>query len=269
MRQLQLYSLWIEGALSRVERLCLASGAAVGYDVTLFTYGDVIGIPRSVIRTDAREILPEEALFTYGRSAGPGAGSPAAFANWFRYELLRQRPGVWIDTDYVVLRRFPEFGSYLYAWERPGVITNALLGRNDDPAGLFASLCDLCKAPYRPRSWDSPKTLVKKAVGFIRSRGSMGNIPWGTTGPSALTALVKRMGLIDQAFSSAEFFPIGLDDWRAFFAPSSRDVESSIESAYGVHLWNEMIRRHRIDKTERFPDGSWLDAQERRLARFL
>jgi hypothetical protein len=40
---------------------------------------------------DAAEILGPEAFFVY--EEGPGKGSPAAFANQFRYKLLADRGG--------------------------------------------------------------------------------------------------------------------------------------------------------------------------------
>jgi len=50
---------------------------------------------------DGNQIIPEHEAFTYKN--GPGSGSYSAFSNLFRYKLLAQKGGWWIDMDMVCL----------------------------------------------------------------------------------------------------------------------------------------------------------------------
>jgi hypothetical protein len=50
---------------------------------------------------DGNEILPEKSIFTYQQE--PGKGSYGGFAKFFRYMLLFQKGGCWVDTSSVSL----------------------------------------------------------------------------------------------------------------------------------------------------------------------
>src|SRR4051812_6131780 len=89
-------SLWIGARLSTMERLSIASFLHHGHDYHLFTYGPVEGIPPGTVVQDACEILTESRIFQYRDHA-----SYAGFANFFRYKLLLERGGWWVDTDAV------------------------------------------------------------------------------------------------------------------------------------------------------------------------
>ena len=80
--------LWVEGPLSALERLSMASFIRCGHPVQLYVYGQVSAVPEGVTVLDGRSILPEERICRYGPAAGPGEGSLALFANLFRYALF-------------------------------------------------------------------------------------------------------------------------------------------------------------------------------------
>ena len=52
--------LWVGGGLSTMERLCLSSFLKNRYEVHLYTYGHVQGIPSGVIEQTGESILPGE-----------------------------------------------------------------------------------------------------------------------------------------------------------------------------------------------------------------
>lgn len=94
-------SLWIGTRLSLLERLSIKSFLAHGHPYRLYTYDDVENIPDQVEVCDASEIIPRSKIF-YVRNNG----TPAIFADWFRWELLSRTSGYWVDTDMVCLRTF-------------------------------------------------------------------------------------------------------------------------------------------------------------------
>ena len=99
--QITFRSLWIGAALSAIERMCIQSFLARGHAFELFVYHPVANVPPGCGVADARDILPEDQIFQY--QEGVGKGSYAGFANRFRYKLLFDRGGWWVDTDVVCL----------------------------------------------------------------------------------------------------------------------------------------------------------------------
>ena len=97
-------SLWIGLPLSLMERLSITSFLQNSHEYHLYRYDEIANVPDGTVLRDAAEILPASEIFYYRR--GGGRGSVAAFADLFRYKLLLEKGGWWVDTDMVVCRRF-------------------------------------------------------------------------------------------------------------------------------------------------------------------
>ena len=95
----KIQSLWIGNTLSNVEKLCINSYIKNGHEFDLYTYDEIDNIPENCNVKDAKEILPEEEIFSY--NVGLGKGSYSAFSNYFRYKLLEIKGNWWTDTDIV------------------------------------------------------------------------------------------------------------------------------------------------------------------------
>ncbi len=106
--------LWIGGSLSPVELLCIRSYINHGHKFHLWTYSDVANIPKhkNITRKNAAEILEEGAVFSYEK--GPFPGSYAGFSDIFRYKLLFEHGGWWVDMDTVCLRAFDFPEEYVF-----------------------------------------------------------------------------------------------------------------------------------------------------------
>jgi hypothetical protein len=100
MNEIVVQSMWIGDTLSMMERLSIASLLKNGHPYQLYVYQKTSGVPEGVIFRDANRILPAKYIFTYHN------GSYAGFADWFRWELLYQKGGYWVDTDIVAVRPF-------------------------------------------------------------------------------------------------------------------------------------------------------------------
>src|SRR5690606_19243092 len=103
---------WHGPPLSRWERLCMRSFVANGHPVRLHVYEEPRNVPNGVTLVDAAEILPRSALFAHARS-----GSFAVFADWFRYRLLYERGGLWVDTDVVCLKPLDYEQAEIFGWQ--------------------------------------------------------------------------------------------------------------------------------------------------------
>ena len=88
-----------------------------GYTIDLYTYNSLTEfsdrVPRSpYIRVhDAREILPESALFQYSGRADVGkrddAYSYLPFSDLFRFTMLHKKGGAWMDLDVFLVKPIP------------------------------------------------------------------------------------------------------------------------------------------------------------------
>lgn len=242
---------WHGPPISRLEQLCMSSFIANGHTLLLHVYDEPANVPRGVTLTDAGKILPRDRLFKHAES-----GSFALFADGFRYRLLLEHGGLWVDTDVVCLKPFVFASSEIFAWQDERVINNAVLGL---PKGhrLAQWMNDVCEQPNRALPYDSVKMRRRKLMrqwlpGNARSRTS-----WGETGPNGLTAAAQHLHCTGAALPFWHFYPIHYLNWHTVFDSSLRDNPSLIAASHGLHLWNEMSRRSPgFDRNGRFPPDS-------------
>ena len=114
-------ALWIGDALGTVERACLRSAMRQAHAVTLYRYDPPQGVPDGVTIADAAHVVPRDRIVRYPN------GSVALFSNLFRYEVQRQGLGTWIDTDLYLLQPLDFTQPYLFGYETPGMLNNAVL----------------------------------------------------------------------------------------------------------------------------------------------
>jgi hypothetical protein len=233
--------LWIGGPLSLVEQLALVSFRDHGHHVRLYTYDGDYDIP-GVQVLDAREILPRDRVFTYGDIAKKGKGSPAAFANLFRYKLLLERGGYWVDTDVVALAPLPAADTFL-AWTDTtptSTINNAVVAL---PAGsaLARQLYEISESV--------PPELQR----------------WGECGPQLMTSLVAMNELEHLVSPSSTVHPISFPDALDSFRPDPFGrIRRRTRGSLAVHLWNEILRQNALDKNGPFPRSSLFATLARR-----
>lgn len=242
---------WHGPALSRLERLCMSSFVANGHAVILHVYEPPANVPSGVTVADASKVLPRTRLFKHAQT-----GSFAMFADGFRYRLLLEHGGLWVDTDVVCLKPFDFASPEIYGWQDERVINNAVLGL---PKGhrLAQWMNDCCEHPDRARPYDSPKTRRRKLVRRWSPGNSPGKITWGETGPDGLTAAARHLHCTAAALPFWHFYPIHYLNWHTVFDSSLRDNPALIAGSHGLHLWNEMARRRPgFDKNGRFPPDS-------------
>jgi len=224
-----------------MERVAIQSFLAHGHSYHLYCYEDVAGLPDGIIIKDGNAILPEDRIFTYGE--GFAKGSPAAFSNMFRYKLLFDNGGWWVDTDVVCLRTFALPDTRLWAAERA-----------DPPRELIVST-SVIKAPRGDElmAW-AWRACDKKDTNTLR---------FGDVGPRLLQAGVTALGLEGFMRPHTFFSPIPYYDWAKLLDPSHEFVLGS--EVYGVHLWSQMWSAHNVDKNAVFPADCFYERLKRRF----
>lgn len=234
-------TLWVGGRLRTMEQLAIRSFLANGHTVHLYCYGDVANVPAGTIVKDGNDILPESRIFAY--SEGFAAGSPAAFSNLFRYKLLLDRGGWWVDTDVVCLKKFSLADERLWATEQ-------ML----PPLGLIVST-SVIKAPPGDRlmswAWEASQ------------RVDPSNATFGQLGPRLLQAGVEALGLHAYMRPHTFFSPVAFYDWQKMLDPSHTFTLGA--EVYGVHLWNQMWAANGVDPDAAFPEACFFEQLKQRF----
>ena len=224
-------SLWIGATLSPVEHLCIRSFLDHGHAFELYTYGSVADVPDGCAVLDANRVLGEDQIFAYRR--GKGKGSYGAFANRFRYKLLFERGGWWVDTDVVCMSRAIADADVQLALEDEKTVGNAILRF---PAGHPCM-----------------------EIAYARATAAGQDVRWGQTGPTLMSELAGSCSLERFLVPTEAFYPIHWSEFSSLIRPDHYErVETKVAGATFLHLWNEMFRRARYNKQYRPPRGSYL-----------
>jgi hypothetical protein len=246
-------TLWIGGALGKVERACLQSFVRHGHKVRLYAYGPVQGLPQGVELRDAELILPSSEIRCYAD------GSPALFSNRFRYELMRRGAGLWVDTDVYCLRPLDLPDPYLFGWEHETLICTAIL-RIPQGSALLERLLAL---------WglrEPPPWLDEQELGWANAQVAHGGeirweeLGWGLTGPRGLTWLINDLGLAEKAQPQTVLYPASPHDADWIFDPSTALEDVISAKTKVVHLWNKLISDR---KAVPAPAGSFMSRLQR------
>lgn len=247
------------GELSRLEWVCLNSFVKFGFDVHLYTCAQM-RVPSGVELKDAGAYIDCCDIKFYGRGAGSGKGSPSLTSNIFRYRILSDSKSTcWVDTDMLCLSEFSIDGNYLYGIERDRIVNSAILGvgENGDIKGLFKCLSDYVADPFKLYYSDHPKVFLKKLLARLKGRTSWEDVPWGVTGPLAVTSMLNRLKMRGLAEPARSFYPIPFKHASLLFEPMGDDeYEAIFSEAKACHLWNEVLRHQGINKNVIFDANS-------------
>jgi mannosyltransferase OCH1-like enzyme len=231
-----------------MEKLSMVSFLQNGHPYHLYTYKDIKGVPDKVILKDAKRIISEENIFKYRNY-----NSYAGFSNLFRYKLLLEKGGFWVDTDVVCLKPFQFISDYVFAsenyvsYEKKTItqVTNCVI---KVPAG--SKIMGYC---YEQSLAKNPNELK-----------------WGETGPKLISkAVLKQFKMHSQVQNPTTFCPIPYQFWK-FFIADNINLEDAVKiteltnDSYSIHLYNEMWRRNNVNKNESFAPDSIFEKLKKR-----
>ena len=226
-------SFWLQDELPPLEHLCIKSFIAHGHRFRLYSYADVANMPRGCEAADARLVLPEERLFYY--ESPHHVGSVSAFSNLFRYKLLLEHGGWWVDTDVLCLTPEIPDAEYVFAKESPVLYGTATLRA------------------------EAGSLLMGTALSRAEQAGT--RFAFGATGSYLLTELIHEFDLENEAWETESIYPVSWTDPLAVFNPGRRaELEQRLASSKFLHLWTTVLRRANVLKSVRPPIGSFLAA---------
>jgi hypothetical protein len=219
---------WHGGALSPLQRACMQSFIAHGHRLRVHTY-DEVDLPRGVETADAREVLPRDRLFLF-------EGSPAPFADIFRYKLLFEDGGWWVDSDVLCRKADVPACDYYWAEQEPGDLNNAIL--------KFPRHDPLCARLLQ---------LGQQRAGRLTR--------WGQTGPAVVSEVLPKSPPAGHAGSTEDAYPIHWLQTHFFWVPGlASAVEARTRGSTFVHFWHSQFARMGMNLNAPPPKGSYLDA---------
>jgi len=228
---------WHGDSLSTLEWACMQSFLDHGQRLRVFSYEE-LAIPAGAEIADASQILPRERLFLFDNS-------PSAFTNIFRYKLLLEQGGWWVDTDVLCLTPRIAPCEYYWAEQNPGVINGAVLKMpGGDP--ICAKLLSASE---------------KRAARLRR---------WGQLGPALLSKMLQDVNPSGRAGSTADVYPVHWLETHFFYLPEYAGiVEERSKGSTFLHFWHSMAGWMGIDPDGMPPEGSFLAAiYERHMGAF-
>ena len=249
----KLASFWFGGPLSPIEQASAISFLMAGHQLTLYTVGEVGGIPPGVQVKSAQEVFPSEDIVRHKKT-----GSPALHSDLFRYALLSKTDQIWVDLDIILIKPLNNFSGYLFAFESQSEVNGAILSLPQKSAALQ----ELSKYNRHTRGFPEYLSGWRLIRYYIKSFGRglpIEKWPWGSIGPRALTYHLGVSGEIKHALPKESFYPIPFERAGDFLLANKRIEEELSEYTIAVHLWGNSLRKI-INQTheKRIPENSYL-----------
>jgi mannosyltransferase OCH1-like enzyme len=219
-------SLWIGDRLSTMEQLCIRSFQRQGHVFHLYVYQKTAGVPEGTITLDGNEILPQSRIFTYKEH-----NTYAGFANFFRYKLLLEKGGWFVDADMVCLKPFGFQDDYVFSSESVNGRQLVNLGAMKVPPG----------SPVMRYAWEACEKM------------NTSELKWSQCGPTLLHEAVGKRSLEWHVKPAEVFCPVHFSVWEKILDPSISWEFG--EETHAIHLWNELWRRSNQDKNATYAAG--------------
>ena len=234
-------SLWIGDNLSFMEELCIKSFISNGHEFHLYTYDKINNIPNGCIIKDGNEILPKKDIFYYKKSStidGKSNMSVSAFSNLFRYKLLYDKGGYWVDMDMICLKYLNFKSDYVFSSEEDKYIikSNKLyLNPHKNRQMINAGII---KCPIK-------SDFAYYCYNECLKRKNDKKLKWGSIGPKIVKLGVIKFKLKKYVRPYFYFCPISYKDVLDINLPNKIKID---KRWFCVHLWNECWKRNNVNK---------------------
>jgi hypothetical protein len=248
---MKIQSFWMGERLTTMEQLCIQSFLKNGHEFDLYAYHHIANVPRGARLLDARTILPQSVSDRFRYNAHTPV---AALADVFRYKLLLEHGGVWVDMDVVCLK--PSNIELEYCF--PLTSGSKML----DPDKQFAVDSWFMKVPM---TCDFIRYCYETAFTYANRE-----MHWGEIGPVLVAHAVERFDLSKFAREEDVFFPVNWNR-QSLFIDGSADADAVWErhgsSSLVMHLYHSMWARNGADKNASFASNSLYERLKRKYLR--
>ena len=227
--------LWIGDALSEIEIISIKSFQKQGHIFELFTYGKVDNIPPKTVVRDGNEILDEKEIFKFNDSYLP-------FSDLFRYKLMYDEGGIWVDLDMICIQPFIFDDKFIFSSERT------------KQQGAFASLLE--QTPSNNILKSPPKESFYLDL-FSKCFLNRKKVKKNTQFLIYMKELINKYEYDDYVRSAQDFNPINWWHVKEFFYSTKQDFPSKygtsaytreelLKSCYSIHMWRNLVKKKNL-----------------------
>lgn len=261
VRRMPVQSLWIGDSLSVLEQLCIRSFQENGHEFHLYVYEDIAQLPADVIVKDAKDIIPKNEIFRVRNSL-------AIFSDLFRWKLLSNKGGCWVDMDMICLKPFEFSEEVVFGLQSDDLVATGVLVF--PPEHYLAEwIANNCMHPNQTLPYDSWSDRIRKFTKKYLLGNQRKHLRWGEAGgPKGLSAILKHVGMFEFAKPANIFYPVAASQWKSHFDETYSEGLNFFNDSYATHLWNEILSANRFhaergnqefDKNGPFIKGSFID----------
>jgi hypothetical protein len=219
------HGLWVGNKLSSLELLTIHSFVECGHEFHLWTYNQLDNqLPENVIIKDANEIIPEAEIFRRNyndpvHKIGKGSvGSP--FSDLFRYKLLYEYGGWWVDMDVTCLKPLNIDSDYFFRGH-----------------ALLPSIGNVMKVPAKSE-------LMKRTYLEVEATCNADTLEW------LLPNKILNKHISELQLSKFISNELSVDDWWEKIEIYLWTTRKMPESWFFIHWMNEEWRIRKIDKNK-------------------
>jgi len=247
--------LWVGPHLSQLEQKSIQSFLNLGYNFDLYVYDPVDNVPKKTRVKDANTIVPRQKLFKLMDSFLP-------FSDYWRYQFLYQKGGIWVDLDMIAVRPFP-FDKYEYVFSSEATVQSGTYKMKEKAVTNIGVL----EAPKK-------SLFYKELLENCNKKLARGPLKKKTELMKDLREQVKRYGFEKYVQPPMAFCPVHWWHTKEMFYPkpgqkpmfprkwavagySKRDITEN-PNVFMIHFWRSIAKnRHHIEfDADDFPKDS-------------
>jgi len=178
---------------------------------------------------DGNKIIPKKFIFKYNEKSNKNSTkSVSAFSNIFRYKLLYDRGGYWVDMDMVCLKPFDFDTPYVFSSE-----LNKFTNDVEINAGVIKA--------------EKGNSFCKYAF-HMCSKKNLSKLVWGEIGPKLVKESVERYNLQEYVQDYKTFCPLYYTELDLIITK----CRTNLINSYAIHLWNDCWKRNKYNKNGNF-----------------
>ncbi len=224
---------WYGSNLSWIEALCIQSYLDNGHEFVLYTAEQIDGVPDGAVIRPASEIL-WPAPFDLENN---DRHRIAVFSDIFRLHLMRKTSSIWVDLDAYCVRPFEFEGPYVFGSTSSGSLPNGVL-RLPSESQALTQMLEFVAAENPTQPWRGPRLHRKNRDRSMRGETwGIETLPWGCSGPKALTHFMNKTGEDCQAKPPDAFYPLERQELWKLHAPNIALTEFEGERTYSIHIY--------------------------------
>ena len=228
-------SVWVGSKLGPIHAACLRSFVRNGHRTVLHVFDAPSDLPEGVELADATSLLNSAAKPWTRKGI-----QPAVLSDLLRYELLARGHGLYVDCDCYCLRPI-ENAECIFCWESDGRVNTGVLKLPPD-SPVLSALRQLGSVRAFVPPWASARRQL-----YYHIRAAAGipvpihKMPWGDTGPKALTWYIKLYGLDGEAEPIDVFYPVHYDQVPLLLDPGLTIEDLTTHRTRILHLSNSRL----------------------------